>query len=144
MPLDSYPDGSYTVTIATDKPLVAGARISTIGTTGHTDFAWSAATTSVSHRALVSVAPGPSPVLHIANSTRKDAVVTLVSPAAAAVTITVPAGRAVNQSVTGGASYTLTNFDSLALSLSYLGDGELATFSLSPSAPASRPILIYP
>jgi hypothetical protein len=144
VPLDSYPDGSYTVTIATDKPIVAGARTSTVGTTGHTDFAWSTSTTSVSSRALVTVAPGPAPVLHVSNPTRKDATVTLTHSGDADVSVRVPAGRTVSQPVTGGANYTLTDFDKLAISVSYLGDGQLAAFSLSPSAPASRPIVIYP
>ena len=144
VPLDSYPDGSYTVTIATDKPLVAGARISTVGTTGKTDFAWSTSTTKLSRRALVTVAPGPAPLLHIANPTQKDAVVALAQAGAADIPITVPAGRTVTQTVTGGGNYALTGFDSLALSVSYVGDGTLAAFSVSPSAPASRPIVIYP
>ena len=144
VPLDAYPDGSYTVTIATDKPLVAGARISTVGTTGKTDFAWSTSTTKLSRRALVTVAPGPAPLLHIANPTQKDAVVALAQAGAADIPITVPAGRTVTQTVTGGGNYALTGFDSLALSVSYVGDGTLAAFSVSPSAPASRPIVIYP
>jgi hypothetical protein len=46
--------------------------------------------------------------------------------------------------VTGGTNYFLTGFDALALSVSFVGDGTLAGFSVSPSAPASRPIVIYP
>jgi hypothetical protein len=144
VPLDSYPDGSYTVTIASDKPIVAGARVSTVGATGRTDFSWSASTASVSRRVLVTVAPGPAPLLHIANPTRKDALVALARTGDAGLTVSVPAGRTVTQAVTGGTNYTLTGFESLALSVSYLGDGQLAAFSVSPSAPASRPIRIYP
>ena len=149
VPLDSYPDGSYTVTIASDKPLVAGARISTVGTTGRTDFSWSMSTTRLSQRALVTVAPGPAPLLHLANPTQKDAVVTLVEAGAAEagatdIRVTVPAGRTVTQAVTGGANYAITGFDALALSVSYTGDGTIAAFSVSPSAPAARPIVIYP
>ncbi|CAN5187224.1 hypothetical protein BH09ACT2_BH09ACT2_21650 [soil metagenome] len=144
VPLDSYPDGSYTVTIASDKPLVAGARTSTVGTAGQSDFAWSTSTTSVVSRALVTIAPGPTPLLHLANPTQKDATVTLSHAADADVSVRVPAGRTVSQPVIGGANYTLTGFDKLAISVSYLGDGQLATFSVSPSAPASRPIVIYP
>ena len=144
VPLDSYPDGSYTVTIATDRPLVAGARISTVGTTGQTDFAWSASTSSVARRALVSVAPGPSPLLHIANPTRKDATLILSRSGEADIPVAAPAGRTVSQAVVGGASYRLSGFDKLALSVSYLGDGQLAAFSVSPPAPAASPIVIYP
>ncbi|MES2092866.1 MAG: DUF5719 family protein [Actinomycetota bacterium] len=144
VPLDSYPDGSYTVTIAADKPIVAGARVSTVGATGLTDFSWFASTPSVSRQALVTVAPGPAPLLHIANPTQKDAVMTLARPREADLTLTVPAGRSVTQAVTSGASYTLNGFASLALSVSYLGDGQLAAFSVSPSAPADGSIRIYP
>lgn len=144
VPLDSYPDGSYTVMVATDKPLVAGARISTVGTSGRADFAWSASTVSVSRRALVTVAPGPAPVLHIANPTQKDAVVTLVHAGDADLSVPVPAGRTVSRVVASGGDYSLSHFDALALAVSYLGDGQIADFSVSPSAPASGPILIYP
>jgi hypothetical protein len=144
LPLDSYPDGNYSVTIATDKPIVAGARISTVGATGTSDFAWSASATAVSRRALVAVAPGPAPTLHIANPTRKDAVVRIAHRGDATVTVTVPAGRTVAQGVTGGGDYTLTGFDSLALAVTYLGDSQLAAFTVSPPAPASRPIVVYP
>ena len=144
VPLDSYPDGSYTVTIATDKPLVAGARISTVGTTGQSDFAWSTSTTNVVDRALVTVAPGPTPLLHLANSTQNTVTARLSRTGEADITVAVPAGRTVAQAVVGGASYSVTGFDRLALSVSYLGEGQLATFSVSPAAPASRPIRIYP
>jgi hypothetical protein len=144
VPLDSYADGSYTVRIATDKPLVAGARISTVGTNGHTDFAWVTSTTSVSHRALITVAPGPAPLMHISNPTAKKVTVTLAHSGEADVSITVPAGRTVSQVVTSGLDYTLSGFDLLAVSVSYLGDGQIAGFSVSPSAPASRSIVIYP
>ncbi len=144
VPLDAYPDGSYTVTIATDKPLVAGARVSTIGSGGQNDFAWFSSSSSVSKRALVAIAPGPGAMLHLANPTQKDTVVTLGHPGDPNLSITVPAGRTVAQSVAGGTNYTLSGFPTLALSVSYLGDGQLAAFSVSPPAPAERPIRIYP
>jgi hypothetical protein len=144
VPLDSYLDGTYTVTIASDKPLVAGARVSTVGSTGLSDFAWFASAATVTQRALVAVATGPAPVLHIANPTRKDAVVTIAHTGISSVKLTVPAGRSVAQDVVSGANYTLTGFGSLALSVSYLGDSQLATFTVTPSAPASRPIRVYP
>lgn len=144
VPLDSYPDGSYTITVATDKPLVAAARISTVGSTGQSDFAWFASATAVSQRALVAVAPGPSPVLHIANPTQKKAVVTIAQKGAPSAQVTVPAGRSIAQSVVSGGYYTLTGFDSLALSVSYFGGSQLAAFTVSPSAPAAQPIRVYP
>lgn len=144
VPLDSYPDGSYTVTVASDKPLVAAARTSTVGSTGQTDFTWAVSTASVSKRVLVAIAPGPAPILHINNPTATSATVTLAHPGDAEITLTIPAGRTVNRAAIGGTNYTLTNFDALSLSVSYLGDGQLASFGVSPSAPASDSIRIYP
>ncbi len=144
VPLDSFPEGNYSVSIASDQPLVAGARVSTVGTTGQTDFAWLAAATPLDRQALVAVAPGPSPVLHLDNATRKPATVTLKSGSDAPITVTVPAGRAVAQPVVASQTYTLSGFDRLALAVSYLGDGQLSAYSVSPSAPASRPIRVYP
>jgi len=92
----------------------------------------------------VTIAPGPAPLLHIANPTAKAATVTLSHSGDADISLIVPAGRTVSRAVTGGANYTLSDFDALAVSVSYVGDGRLAAFSLSPSAPASRPIVIYP
>jgi hypothetical protein len=143
VPLDSFPDGNYSVVIASDQPVVAGARISTVGTTGQTDFAWLAAATPIDKQAIVTVAPGPSPVLHLDNPTRKPATVTLTSGGVLAGTVAVPAGRSVSLPVSGSATYTLGGFDRLAVSMSYLGDGQLSAFSVSPSAPASGRITIY-
>jgi hypothetical protein len=130
--------------IASDRPVVAGARVSTVGATGQTDFAWLSAAAPLDRQALVTVAPGPSPVLHLENPTRKPATVTLSSAGASATTITVPPGRSVSQPVSASATYSIDGFDTLALSVTYLGDGQLSAFSVSPSAPAAGPITIYP
>jgi hypothetical protein len=143
VPLDSFPDGNYSVVIASDQPVVAGARVSTVGTTGQTDFAWLAAATPIDKQALVTVVPGPSPVLHLDNPTRKPTTVTLTSGGIVAGTFAVPAGRSISLPVSGSPTYALSGFDRLAVAVSYLGDGQLSAFSVSPSAPASGPITIY-
>ena len=144
VPLDSFAEGNYSVMIASTQPLVAGARLSTVGSTGQTDFAWLAAATPIDKQALVTVAPGPSPVLHLENPTSKPTTATIRSKGGAATTVTVPAGRSVSQPVSASATYSIDGFDTLALSVTYLGDGELSAFSVSPSTPAASPITIYP
>jgi hypothetical protein len=144
VPLDSYPDASYTVTIASDQPLVGAARISTVSTTGQSDFAWFASASDISSPALVSVARGPSPVLHLANPTAKNVTVTIARPGQSSAKIKVPAHRSVDYPAVSGKNYTLTGFDVLTATVSYLGDAQLAAFPVSPSAPASQPIAIYP
>ncbi|MET4782148.1 DUF5719 family protein [Glaciihabitans sp. UYNi722] len=143
VPLDSFPEGNYSVLISSDQPVVAGARVSTVGATGATDFAWLAAAAPLHKHALVTVAPGPSPVLHLNNPTRTSTTVTLKTSGSAAITVTVPAGKSVTQPVTSSTTYTATGFDTLGLAVTYLGDGQFAAFSASPSAPASGPITIY-
>lgn len=144
VPLDSYPDGSYTVMIASDKPVVTAARVSTVGSTGQSDFTWIPSAQPIATSALIAVAPGPSPQLNIANPTRKSITATLRQTGGPDLKLVVPAGGAVSQAVTGGSVYSVTGFDSLDFAVSYLGDGQLASFAVTPSAPASRPIRIYP
>jgi hypothetical protein len=144
VPLDSYPNANYTVTITSDQPLVGAARISTVSAAGQSDFAWFASAQPLSSPALVSVAPGPNPVLHIENPTEKDAVVTISSPGKSSARVTIPAGRTVDRAGEADSNYTLSGFATLRVTVSYAGDAQLASFPVSPSAPASQPIAIYP
>ncbi|MHB1173095.1 MAG: DUF5719 family protein [Lacisediminihabitans sp.] len=144
VPLDSFHDGAYTVTIRSDAPLVAGARASTIGASGGTDFEWIAAAPAITAEALVAVAAGPSPALHLSNPTGTDAVATLSAPGAATVSVTIPAGKAVAMPVAASTTYTVTGFTTLMASVSYLGDGALAGFQVTPTGPRAQPITVYP
>ena len=143
VPLDEYNDGSYTISIQTDAQVVAGARVSTIGASGAVDVAWFAAAPELHSVAQVTVAAGPSPALHLANPTTTDAAVTIAASHGADTTVTVPAGSAVAVPVTAAASYTVTGFDALSMAVSYVGDGQLSGFTLSPTAPVASPIRVY-
>jgi hypothetical protein len=144
VPLDSYPDANYTVTIVSDQPLVGAARVSTVSATGQSDFAWFASAPSLTSPALVSVAPGPNPVLHLENPTGKDAVVTISRSGGSSTRVTIPAGRSVDHPAVADTNYTLTGFAALRVTVSYTSDAQIASFPVSPSAPASQPIAIYP
>jgi hypothetical protein len=143
VPLDSFPDGEYSLSISSDQPLVAGARVSTVAESGATDFSWIAAGTPLRERALVSVPDGPSPVLHLVNTTASDVTVSLRARGKTT-SVSVPAGRSVATPVQKSTDYTLTGFDSLFASVSYLGEGQLASFGITPMAPGSEPITVYP
>jgi hypothetical protein len=144
VPLDTLADGSYTVTVTADVPVVAGARVSTVGATGVSDFAWLAAARPLHGNALVAIAPGPAPLLHLANPTTAPETVKIRATGEADATVTVPAGQTVTHPVVASADYTISGFAQLAISVSYVGDGQLAAYTVSPSAPASQPIRIYP
>lgn len=108
-----------------------------------TDFAWFVGAPELHGQALVSVAPGPSPLLHLVNTGTTDAVVTIEASAGAGNTVTVPAGGAVAVPVTDGLSYTLAGFDTLRVGVSYQGDGRLAGFVVRPQERVSQPVTVY-
>ncbi|TXN28797.1 DUF5719 family protein [Lacisediminihabitans profunda] len=144
VPLDTLADGSYTISVSSDIPLVAGARVSTVGSTGQSDFAWLAAAEPLDRKALVEVAPGPSPLLHLANSARASATVKIATKGQPDATVTIPAGQTVTYPVVASSAYTISGFSTLSLAVSYTGDAQLSAYSVSSSAPASLPIRIFP
>jgi hypothetical protein len=144
VPLDDLPDGNYTVTVSSDKPIVAGVRVATVGSTGQSDFSWHAAAPTLTDTALVSVAEGASPTLHLANQSSATEKVTITPSTGTAIVVTVPKRTSIAVPVVSSASYTISDFESLSMAVSYTGDGLLAGFTVTPSAPASRPIVVYP
>jgi hypothetical protein len=142
VPLAGLVDGRYTVTIDSEAPVVAGVRASTLGAENATDFAWLAAGIPLEGSALVSVAPGPSPLLHLVNPGDDDATVTLES-ATGAVDIEIAAGRAISTPVDAGAALALAGLDGVLASVSYFGDGQAAAFTITTPEPASRDIMVY-
>ena len=72
-------DGSFTISLSADLPILAAARASASGSSGAIDLAWFAAAPVLHESAEVAVAAGPSPVLHLANPTRQTQTVTLAT-----------------------------------------------------------------
>jgi hypothetical protein len=134
-------DGSFTITLSADLPVIAGARASVSGSAGAIDLAWFAAAPVLHESAEVAVAAGPSPVLHLANPTQRTQTVTLAGAAEASVSV--PAGASVTVPAASGA-YLLSGFDSLRIAVSYQGDGQLGGFTVSPGAPSAPPVRVYP
>jgi hypothetical protein len=150
MPLRDFPPGSYTVTVRSNVPLVAAARSSVYTGSMGTDFAWFASAPHIQKKALVAVGRGPSPEVHLANLGDQDATISVTqnalepgSTSSAATTMTIRAKAAIMIPVQSLRSYTITGFDQLAISVSYAGDGALASYPVSPTGPASQPIAVY-
>jgi hypothetical protein len=148
-------DGLYTVTVESDQPVIAGVRVSTAGEstddTGDapaqappSDLAWYAASPALTGDALVSVAPGPDPLLAVANPT--DAEVSLVLDAQGGddITLVIPAGGTASTSVKAGTGYLLTGATGLHVAVSYAGKAQLAGYPISSARPVSGPIVIRP
>ncbi|MEO6941696.1 MAG: hypothetical protein ABI238_08205, partial [Terrimesophilobacter sp.] len=157
-PLGDFVDGTWTFTVTSERPAVVAVRTSTVTLAGSaqssvdsgtpavvtaTDFAWFVGAPELKKEALVSVAAGPSPILHLVNTGPTDASVAIDATGGAGTTVTVKAGGASAIPVTGGISYTLKGFDSLRVSVSYQGNGRLAGFVVSPPVGLSHPVTVF-
>lgn len=159
LPFDQLLDGSYTITIDSTVPVVAAARSSTVSAgdgaqlnseegpnasaSGAIDFAWFTTAPALAATALVSVAPGPGATLHLVNPTANPARVTVYASTGASPVEEVPAGGSLAVPVTAGGSYTLTGFDTLHASVSYVGGGELAGFTVTGPLPLAAAVRVY-
>lgn len=144
LPLGDFEGGSYTASIESDVPIVAGARIATVGADGANDFTWLPTSGELADEALVAVAQGPSPTLNLANPGAGDIDVDIADGAGETRTVTVPGGGAMTVAVEAGATYTLSGFDSLHATVGFLADGVIAAHTISPRGPTSAPITVYP
>ena len=144
IPLDHLGDGSYTVTIDSTEPLIAAARTSTVSGKAH-DFAWFVATEQVHDSFLAAIPPGPSSVLHFANSGEGGPDVTVkVVVAGVTKTLVVPSGGGAGIPLPGSGMYSVTGAKGLYVSTSQTGAGLLSSFPVNPPGPLASPIEVYP
>jgi hypothetical protein len=157
VPVEELADGAYTVYVTSAAPTVASVRVSTVAVTtdaagletaGASDFAWLPATPRISDATAVTIAPGPSPVVHLVNPADSDQTVTLQPlDGADAITVTVPAGHSASVAVAEGASYVLDGFDQLYGSVGYVGyvgDAAVSGYPIQPPAASASKITVYP
>lgn len=160
LPLGEFTDGTWTLTVTSDRTVVAAARTSTVtlddtpaidsdqtqitpDAVVATDFAWFVGAPALTQRSLVSVATGPDPVLHLVNTETSDAVITIDATAGAGTTVTVPAGGALAVPVAGGVSYIVSGFQTVRIAVTYQGDGALAGFVVSPPDRGSQSVTVF-
>lgn len=143
VPLGSIGDGVYTVRVTATRPVVAGVRTSTIGSSGATDFAWLASAQPISGETALIAAPGPDPHLNIASSSKAATTVTLTAASGTVSPFSIVAGGAVTVPLIPGADYTMSAATGVFASVSYQGDGELAGFTISPPSAVSQPIRVF-
>jgi len=141
-PLTAFVDGNYTLVVSGDSAVVGAVRVPSLGSAGQIDLAWLPAARQLDDPAIVVVAPGPSPMLHVANPSEERVEATL-SSSAGTTALSLPAGTAVAVPVTA-TQYSLDGAAGLRASVVYLGDGQIAGFPVAPLAPVSRPIRVYP
>ncbi|MGD8195571.1 DUF5719 family protein [Herbiconiux sp. P18] len=140
-PLQDIPDGTYSVTISSDQPVVAGARTTSI-VNGATDFAWYQPVETLDSPFFVAVPAGPGARLHLVNESDADAEVVLTAADGTANTVTfVPGARSV--AVNPG-SYTVTSSSPVGAVVTYAGAGALSSFAVARPGAEASPITVYP
>ena len=150
LPIEELVDGTYTLLIDSEQPVLTSLRVATVATlpdlagTLATDFAWFSATTELTADTLVSIAAGPSPVLHIANPGTTALDVTLEALGGGTTSVSVPAGATTATAVTPGTTYRIGGVTSAWASVSLVGDGQLAAYAVQPPAVTSSAITVYP
>lgn len=156
-PLGEFANGTWTLTVASARPAVAAARTSTVNLQGvdtavnpvssanivAADVAWFVGAPLLEKRALVSVAIGPSPTLHLVNLASGPVTVSIDAVDGAGKTVTVAAHEVLAVPVAGGVSYLLGGFESLRASVTYLGSGAIAGFVVSPPDRATEPVTVF-
>jgi len=141
VPVAGLVNGTYSVAVESDVPVVAGARVSTVTATGAADFAWLGSSSPLGDPALVRVAAGPSPRLHLANPTDTNVSVTVESGAGGR-EVTVPAGGSVSTTVTAGSNAAI-GASGLIGAVTYSGPGRLAALGLTTPGPGATDITVY-
>ena len=156
VPIGDLGRGSYTVSIVSPVPLIASARVSAAapaipapttptldGATVATDFAWLSSASELKTRAQLTIAPGPSPVLHLANVTATSTTAQLVMVGGATTQIVVPAGASMLAPVEPGETYQLTGFESLYAAVTLTDGGFIAHYTVHPPGTASTPVRVF-
>ncbi len=143
IPVQQLATGNYTVTLESEAPLVASARVtSAVG--ARTDFAWFSSASLLTESAQVTAAPGPNTLLHLANPTTTEARVVVAARGGASTTVTVPAGASGLLELDPGTTYSLSGFTALYASVSLAEDGMIAGYDVTPPGVGSAPIVVFP
>jgi Flp pilus assembly protein TadG len=142
IPLGNLDAGNYSVRIQSAQPVTAAIRV-TNAVADATDFAWATPSALLADNAQVTIAPGPAPVLHLANLSTTDETVTLTPDSGAAMMVPVAAGSAVSLSVAAGTTYRMSGFASVYAAVTFEGGAGIARYGVHPPGTGSAPIVVY-
>lgn len=138
VPFDELPDGNYTVRVETDRPTVAGVRVSAADAE-RVDLAWLSAAPALTETALVSIADGENPLLHLANGTDAEVAVSVDG-----VAVVIPAGASVALPTVSGATVRLDGAKGIHVAVTIAPSGAIGRYPALPASEGASPIRIYP
>jgi hypothetical protein len=141
--------------MSSDRPFVGGVRVSAASDIGpietpgiipapDSDLAWYSAASQLETDALVSIAPGPDPLLVAMNPTASEISLVLDAQGGDDITLVVPAGGAASTKVVAGESYLLTGAVGLMAAVSYAADDAMGAYPVTAARPVSGSIVIRP
>jgi hypothetical protein len=142
--LSALSPGSYTMSIDSDNPVLAGVRQQDVAGP-QDDFAWVTPAPELEDDVYVAVPAGPTPRLELVNSEDSDATVQVV-PAAGGdpVEVTVPAGSSATVDVEPRTVYTMSTSTPVHASVTMSGPGALAVWPVWSAMGAQQSITVYP
>lgn len=140
VPLDGLSEGSYTVQLSSDQPVVVAARSTSTGSSG-TDYAWFTSTQAETRSFAVANAGDVSSNAHLFNAGQETAIITVSGPSGdtsyevgPATAITVGLGEDPAEITSDRAVYA---------SVSLAADGRLAAYAVAPPSPLASAVTVY-
>lgn len=154
LPLAGIPDGSYTVIVTSQEPLVAGIRtVQDAVETGTPDpaspitggdFTWTNSSSYLTEQILIPVPAGPAPTVTFYNPAYKTAEITLSAKGQQDITLSVKAGEMVTTPLMSATKYSVTGVKGLVGGLTFTGPGIGSAITLNPANVLGSPITVYP
>ena len=142
--LSGLEPGQYTVEIESDVPLIAGVRQQD-GFGLDSDFAWVMPAPEIDVDVVFAVPAGPDARLQVANTSDREATVTL-EPLGGGQSqeIVVPAGETGGIEVADRMTYRMQTTAPVHAAVSLAAPGALAVLPVQPSAGGEKPVTVYP
>lgn len=142
--LSGLAPGTYTVEVEADAAVVAAVRQQD-GSGRESDYAWVTPAPEVDREVLLAVPAGPTPRLHVANTSDQAATVSITPvDGGEAEEAVVPPGESVLLDVTAQTTYRLQTTGVIHAAVTMTAPGALAVLPVEPGAGAEQAITVYP
>ena len=144
--LNNLSDGEYTLIVSSGVPVVASARVSTVGPAAagsNADFAWVTTAPLLTSDTVLPVIPDVTAEIHLDNPTGSAEAVRLHTLDGHSLTATVAAHSATAVSVVSGETYELEGVTQLYASVSGQTDGGVTSYVVVPPAPGASRLRVY-
>ena len=160
LPLAGIDDGTYTVIVTSQQPIVAGVR--TVQATESAaapvdpnapapvapitggDFTWLSSTNFLTDQLLIPVPAGIAPTVTFYNSANRTAEITLSAQGKKDISMKVKAGEMVTSPLEADTQYTAKGVQGLVGGLTFTGPGLGSAIALNPANVLGSSITVYP